>query len=62
MSTTTAVAARRRSRCTGRGHKNVEGTGNLTIAIPASASPGINAVIGVGQTTSAIGVGGIKVQ
>jgi len=41
---------------------NAEGSGDLTITIPANASPGINAVIGVGQTTSAIGVGGIKVQ
>jgi hypothetical protein len=41
---------------------NSEGSGDLTIAIPANASPGINAVIGVGQTTSAIGIGEIKVQ
>jgi hypothetical protein len=41
---------------------NVEGTGDLTIAIPANASPGIEAVIGVGQTTRAIGLGEITVQ
>ena len=41
---------------------NVEGTGDLTIAIPANASPGSEAVIGVGQTTRAIGLGEITVQ
>jgi hypothetical protein len=41
---------------------NAEGSGDLTITIPSNASPGINAVIGIGQTTSAIGVVGIKVQ
>jgi len=34
----------------------------LTITIPANASPGINGVIGVGQTTKAIGIGKVNVQ
>ena len=38
------------------------GSGALTITIPAAASPGINRVIGVGQTTNAIGIGGVKVE
>jgi hypothetical protein len=41
---------------------NREGSGALTIAIPANASPGINGVIGVGQTTKAIGIGKVTVQ
>jgi hypothetical protein len=41
---------------------NGEGSSAVTIAIPANASPGINAVIGVGQTTKAIGLGEIKVE
>jgi len=41
---------------------NGEGSGALTISIPADASPGINLVIGVGQTTKAIGIGGIAVE
>jgi hypothetical protein len=41
---------------------SVAGTGDLTFAIPANASPGIEAVIGVGQTTKAIGLGEINVQ
>lgn len=38
------------------------GTSALTITIPADASPGLNAVIGIGQSTGAIGIGEIKVQ
>ena len=38
------------------------GTGDLAITIPANASPGINEVIGVGQTTKAIGLGRVTVQ
>lgn len=34
----------------------------LTITIPADASPGINGVIGFGQTTRAIGIGVIYIQ
>jgi hypothetical protein len=41
---------------------NAEGSSALTITIPADASPGINAVIGVGQTTKAIGLGEVRVQ
>jgi hypothetical protein len=41
---------------------NGAGSGALTIAIPATASPGINGVIGVGQTTKAIGIGKVTVQ
>ena len=38
------------------------GSGALTFTIPATASPGINGVIGVGQTTKAIGIGGVTVE
>jgi hypothetical protein len=38
------------------------GTSALTITIPANAPSGINAVIGVGQTTKAIGLGAVSVQ
>ncbi len=38
------------------------GSGTLTITIPANASPGINGVIGVGQTTKAIGIGKVTVE
>jgi hypothetical protein len=38
------------------------GSGDVTITIPATASPGIHGVIGVGQTTNAIGIGGVKVE
>jgi hypothetical protein len=41
---------------------NGQGSGALTITIPANASPGINGVIGVGQTTKAIGLGRVTVQ
>ena len=41
---------------------NGEGSSAVTIAIPANASPGINAVIGVGQTTKAIGLGEVVVE
>jgi hypothetical protein len=41
---------------------NGKGSGALAIAIPQNASPGINVVIGVGQTTNAIGVGEVRVQ
>lgn len=46
----------------GSAKANGEGSSSLTIAIPANAPPGINGVIGVGQTTKAIGIGEIKVQ
>jgi hypothetical protein len=38
------------------------GSSALTITIPANASPGLNAVIGIGQTTNAVGLGKIEVQ
>jgi len=38
------------------------GSGALTITIPANASPGLNAVIGIGQTTRATGIGKIEVE
>lgn len=38
------------------------GSSALTITIPANAPPGINGVIGFGQTTKAIGIGGITIQ
>jgi hypothetical protein len=38
------------------------GTSALTITIPANAPPGINAMIGVGQTTKALGIGEVRVQ
>lgn len=41
---------------------NGEGSGSLTITIPANAPPGLNAVIGVGQTTNAIGLGEIRLH
>jgi hypothetical protein len=41
---------------------NTEGSSALAITIPANASPGINGVIGVGQTTKAIGLGDVRVQ
>jgi hypothetical protein len=41
---------------------NGAGSGTLTITIPTNASPGINAVIGVGQTTKAIGLGRVTVE
>ena len=41
---------------------NREGSGALVITIPAAASPGINGLIGVGQTTKAIGIGKVTVQ
>ncbi|MGA3044277.1 MAG: hypothetical protein ABSF54_26170 [Bryobacteraceae bacterium] len=46
----------------GTANANGEGSGTLTITIPANASPGINGVIGVGQTTKAIGIGKVNVQ
>jgi hypothetical protein len=47
---------------TANGLGSISGRRALTITIPANASPGINRVIGVGQTTHAIGVGAITVQ
>ena len=41
---------------------NGRGSSALTITIPANASPGINEVIGVGQTTKAIGVGVVALR
>jgi hypothetical protein len=41
---------------------NGEGSGSLTITIPANAPPGLNSVIGVGQTTNAIGLGEIRLH
>ncbi len=41
---------------------NARGSGSLTITIPANASPGVNALIGVGQTTGAIGIGKVTVE
>jgi len=41
---------------------NGEGSGALTITIPANAPPGLNLLIGIGQTTKAIGLGGIAVE
>jgi hypothetical protein len=38
------------------------GSGAFTITIPATASPGINGVIGVGQITKAIGIGRVTVE
>lgn len=40
---------------------NGRGSSALTIKIPANASPGINGVIGIGQTTKALGIGEITV-
>jgi hypothetical protein len=39
-----------------------QGTSTSTITIPANAPLGINEVLGVGQTTKAIGVGEIRVK
>jgi hypothetical protein len=44
------------------GQGSFTGSGALTITIPANASPGLNAVIGIGQTTNAIGIGEIEVR
>lgn len=41
---------------------DVQGSSKLAISIPANASPGINGLIGVGQTTQAIGIGSVAVQ
>jgi hypothetical protein len=41
---------------------NAEGSGTLIITVPAAAAPGINGLIGLGQTTDAIGLGGFKVE
>jgi hypothetical protein len=41
---------------------NAEGSGTLVITIPASAPLGINGLIGVGQTTKAIGLGAVRVN
>jgi hypothetical protein len=41
---------------------NGNGSSALAITIPTNASPGINVVIGVGQTTKAIGIGELRVQ
>jgi len=38
------------------------GPGALSIIIPSNAPPGINAVIGLGQTTQALGIGEVIVQ
>jgi hypothetical protein len=46
----------------GTANANSLGSGTLTITVPANASPGINGVIGVGQTTKAIGIGKVTVQ
>ena len=47
---------------TANGEGSFAGSGALTITIPANASPGLNAVIGIGQTTNAIGIGKIEVK
>jgi hypothetical protein len=47
---------------TANGEGSFSGSGALTITIPANASPGLNAVIGIGQTTNAIGIGKIEVK
>jgi hypothetical protein len=39
-----------------------DGSGTLTITIPGNVSPGLYGVIGVGQTTKAIGIGEVRVQ
>jgi hypothetical protein len=41
---------------------NLQGSSSLTVTIPTNASPGIDVVIGIGQTTKAIGIGEIEVQ
>ncbi|MGA2578537.1 MAG: hypothetical protein ABSH24_21195 [Bryobacteraceae bacterium] len=41
---------------------NGAGSSALTITIPANAPLGINAVVGVGQTTKAIGIGEVVVE
>ena len=41
---------------------NAQGTGTLIVTIPASAAPGLNGLIGVGQTTKAIGLGKVTVE
>jgi len=47
---------------TANGEGSFAGSGGLTITIPANASPGLNAVIGIGQTTNATGIGKIEVK
>jgi hypothetical protein len=47
---------------TANGEGSFAGGGALTITIPANASPGLNAVIGIGQTTNAVGIGKIEVK
>jgi hypothetical protein len=46
----------------GTANANRIGSGTLTITVPPNASPGTNGVIGVGQTTKAIGIGKVTVQ
>jgi hypothetical protein len=41
---------------------NSQGTGSLKITIPADAPRGLNAVVGVGETTHATAYGNIKVE
>ncbi len=41
---------------------NGEGSSALTITIPTNSSPGINGVIGFGQTTKGLGIGEVSVQ
>jgi hypothetical protein len=41
---------------------NAVGSASLSITIPGDAPPGINAVIGIGQTTNAIGIGKFTVK
>jgi hypothetical protein len=41
---------------------NGEGSSALKITIPANAPAGLNGVVGVGQTTQAIGIGAIEVE
>jgi hypothetical protein len=47
---------------TANGEGTFAGSSGLTITIPANASPGLNAVIGIGQTTTAVGLGKIEVK
>jgi hypothetical protein len=41
---------------------NAKGSSSLGITVPSSASPGIQGVIGIGQTTAAIGIGSVTVE
>jgi hypothetical protein len=49
-------------RLLGTATANEQGSGALTITVPANASPGINGLFGIGETSHAIGIGEVVVR